>query len=428
VSAPALGVAQSRVFRSAARFVTLVAGRRFGKTTLIGVRQYHQAVCKPNQECRVIFPTYKQGKDIFWRPLKDMIPPAYIRRKNESELSIELVNGSRVQLLGANNPDSLRGPGLDLADFDEFADIDPITWDEVIRPALADKQGRAGFFGTPKGYNHFYDAHMRGVAKKPGWEAFTFTTAHGGRVFQSEILEARADLDPRVFRQEFEASFETLQGRVYANFTRHGWPTGNWDSAIIDLGRDLYVGMDFNINPMSAVIVQDCLGWPQVLGELELQSSNTQEMCEALRAKYPDRRMIVCPDASGAQQGTNAPLGQTDLSILAANGFEVLVNRSNPRVHDRVNNVQSLLKSGSGRRRLTLRPSTTPRLTKCLEGLTWKEGTNQQDKDAGLDHLPDALGYVLWQKWNILAHHIPSANVEGGVLHSPFGSELLTNG
>jgi hypothetical protein len=427
VTLPVLGVAQARVFNSTARFVSLVAGRRFGKTTLIGVRQFATAVRIPNAECRYIAPTYRMAKEIFWSPLKAMIPREYVLKKNESDLVIQLVNNSRIVLLGADNPDSLRGPGLDLADFDEYADINPRTFEEVIRPALSDKLGRAGFFGTPKGYNHFYDVHMKGVAGTPGYQAFTFTTAEGGRVYKSEIDTARAELDPRVFRQEYAASFETLKGRVYANFDRAGWPAGNWDARIIDRGGVLYVGMDFNINPMSAVILQETLGWPEVLAELELPTSNTEEMAQVLRAKYPGRRIVVTPDASGAAGHTNAPLGQTDLTILKKYGFELLMDKVNPGVHDRVNNVQSLLLSGDGRRRLKIHPSCV-RLTKCLEGLTWKEATNLMDKKSGLDHLPDALGYPLWQRWNILTNVLPKAAPTGGGHFSPYGTEHLTHG
>ncbi len=420
---PVLGVAQARVFTSTSRFITLIAGRRLGKTTLLVVRAFHRAARKSNAEIRYIAPTYKQGRQIFWGPLKRLVSYEYYQgNTNETDMRMTLLNGSNIMVLGADNPDSLRGPGLDDAMFDEYADQDPKVFDEVIRPALSDhdRDGTAIFVGTPKGYNHFYDLHVLGLdAKEPEWETFTFTTAQGGQVKRSEILKAKHGLDHRVFRQEYEASFETLKGRVYDNFERKRFPQGNVDDTILDLGRTLVVGMDFNVNPMSAVVFQDVRGYPQALDEIELMTSNTEEMAQVLRAKYPNRTIIVCPDASGAAQSSKAPLGQTDLTILKRYGFQIDAERANPQVVDRVNNFQSLLKSGTGKRRFTVH-SRCKKLMKCLEGLTWKEGTNLMDKKSGLDHMTDAAGYALWQRWNILAQLLPSSTPSGDGVYSPY--------
>ncbi len=421
---PILGVAQSRIFTCPKRFINVVAGRRFGKSKVIAMRQFRKAYIKPKQETRYVAPSYKMARRDFWEPLKAMIDPGYILKKNESDLAITLLNKSRIMLLGADNPDSLRGPGLDLADFDEYADIEARTWSEVIRPALAaqDPPGEAGFFGTPKGYNHFYDSYLLGESNPEEWASFTFTTAQGGRVLRSEINAARNDLDPRVFRQEFEASFENLTGRMYANFLRKPWPVGNMDATIIDLGRPLVIGLDFNINPMSAVVIQEVLGWPQVLDNIALPTSNTEELCIELRKRYPDRHLSICPDASGNYaKGTNSPLGQTDFTILAKYGFKIISDKVNPGIHDRVNNVQSLLCSATQRRRLTIHPRCN-HVIKSLEGQTWKEGTSTPEKK-GLDHMADALGYAMWQKWNLLGNIIPDAVPQGGDLYSPYNNE-----
>lgn len=428
---PVLGVAQSRMFHSTARYLVAVAARRLGKTTYAGVRLFHKAYVKPEAEVRYIAPTYKMAKMVFWEPLKRMIPRRYVWKKNESDLSITLLNSSRIMLLGMEDPDSQRGPGLDDAVFDEYADIPPEAWEEVIRPALADKEGTAAFLGTPKGYNHFYDLYLKGL---PGhedfgeWASFSFTTAQGGRVKKTEIEKAKRDLDIRVFRQEFEASFETLSGRVYDNFVRATWPKGNIDPHIIDLGGQLVVGMDFNINPMTAVIMQECRGWPQVLDEIELPTSNTEEMAQALKRKYPGRTIVVCPDASGDSRHTSSPMGQTDFTILQSHGFRIEAGRANPMVVDRINNTQSLLCGGTGMRRVTIHPRNKA-LIKALEGLTWKldtsgRSTNLVNKSQGLDHIADAFGYPLWQRWNLLGNIIPAAAPITSGLYSPWASEL----
>lgn len=413
-----LGVAQSRVFSSLARYIVLVAGRRFGKSTLEAQRLFRKAYTKPDSINWYVAPTYSQAKTIFWDILKDTVPRMYVLKKNESELTIILKNRSKITLKGADNPDSLRGPRLDHVSFDEFANIKVEAWN-VIRPALADRGGTAAFIGSPAGFNHLYEFFNRGTIyrdrpNKAGrypwrnWEGFLFTTLQGGRVPLEEIDAARDELDPRVFRQEFLASFETLFGRVYGNFSRQIWPLGNIDPHIIDTQRELYVGMDFNFNPMSAVVVQMVFGRPEVLDAIQLMTSDTEEMAQHLRARYPGRRVIICPDASGQyRKGTNAPFGQTDITILQRHGFEILSEKSNPVVVDRINNVQSNLMAGSGYRAVHVHPRCEY-LIKALEGLTWKKGTNIVDKTTGLDHITDAFGYVLWQMFNVLAKHIPA--------------------
>lgn len=416
-----LGHYQGLPLLSLARFRVTIAGRRFGKTHKSRIRLFQKAVNLARSWSWYIAPTYRMAKDIMWEPLKECFPKAYLRGKpNESELSLRLRNGSLIQLKGADNPDSLRGPGLDLAVFDEFATIKPAAWD-VLRPALSDKMGEADFNGSPAGYNWAYDLWTLG---QPGgsanWESWQFTTLQGGRVPASEIEEARQQLDPRTFRQEYLASFETLKGRVYDQFDRREWPHGNIRSDIEDYGGTLYVGMDFNVNPMSAVVVQKVQGRPEILTAFEIETSNTQEMADALRARYPERRLVICPDASGARRSTNAPVGQTDFTLLRNAGFDVRAADANPAVKDRINNVQSNLCNAAGDRRCTAHPSILPLLGKALEGLTYKDGTNLPDKSSGLDHICDALGYVLWTEFNVLAE-LKLVAPESGTLYSPYG-------
>jgi hypothetical protein len=114
----------------------------------------------------------------------------------------------------------LRGDGLDFLVLDEYASIAREAWDAVLRPALADRQGRALFIGTPRGFNHFHEL-FEGAEARPDWEAFQFTTAEGGNVPAEELVSAAHYLDERTYRQEFEASFVNLGiGRVYYSFER----------------------------------------------------------------------------------------------------------------------------------------------------------------------------------------------------------------
>lgn len=372
------------------RFKVVVAGRRFGKTHL-AIRElcYHARL--PNQEVWYVAPTYKQAKMIVWRKLKTRLQELrWIRKHNESELSIILKNGSTISLKGADNEDSLRGIGLNFLCCDEFADISPEAWYEVLRPTLADKQGKALFIGTPKGIaNWAYDLYQMEQEYPEVWRSFQYTTEQGGQVKPEEIEAARHDLDERQFRQEFQATFETYAGRIYYSFDRK-----TNVQAIDDVDHSvIYIGMDFNIDPMSAVVAIRRGDILYVIDEIRMYSSNTQEAVEEIRSRYSKSKIWAYPDPAGRQRKTSAG-GLTDITILSNAGFIVKAPNSHTAVRDRINAVNSRLCDSTGIRRLFIHP----RCKYTIEGLerhTYKEGTSQPDKDSGYDHMMDALGYMV---------------------------------
>lgn len=401
--------AQTTVFMDNTRFRITIAGRRFGKTVL-GINDclYTSQTGKGEKlELWCVEPTYRMAEMLVWEPLKSAIPYDAIAKKDEGDLSILLKNGATIRVRGAENYDSLRGPGLNWLWLDEFADMDKATWEEVLRPALADKQGRALFTGTPKGYNWAYDLYHHASLGKQGWAAYQYTTAEGGNVTPEELTMARSEMDPRIYRQEFEASFESLHGRVYNNYSRAAFPSGNIDPTIEDRGRELLIGIDFNVNPMTAIVAQRVGDECEILDAIALMSSNTEELATHLRDKYPKRTMISCPDPSGRARKSSAPVGQTDFTILQRMGIGVRADPSAPPIVDRVNAVQAMLLDAAGRRRLRIHPRCGY-LTKALDGLTYKvmangQGTSLIDKSSGLDHPTDGLGYLIWQEFNLLA-------------------------
>jgi hypothetical protein len=242
---------QWTVFNCDSRFRILVAGRRFGKTYLALVELCRSAWAQ-GRLVWYVAPTYKQAKRIAWNPLKQMTRPYWASKPNETDLRIELVTGGTICLRGADNYDSLRGDGLDFLILDEYASIAQQAWTEVLRPALADKQGRTLFIGTPRGYDHLYDLYQA-VQGQPQWSTFQFTTEEGGNVPKAELESATHELDERTYRQEFQASFENLtSGTVYYAFDR----AGNVRPLEYDLRLPLFWALDFNINPMCAVIGQ----------------------------------------------------------------------------------------------------------------------------------------------------------------------------
>lgn len=191
-------------------------------------------------------------------------------------------------------------------------------------------------------------------------------------------------------------------GRVYASFKKKPWPDGNLDESIEDNGGPLFIGMDFNVNPMSAVVAQragdECL----ILDALEIGTSNTEEMCAEIDARYPRRHIIVCPDPSGRQRKTSAPAGVTDFTILERHGYEVRAPKAPPPVRDRENNANKMYHDKeTGRRRCRVHPNARALVT-GLANLTFKEGTSQRDKKSRYDHICDAADYLLWHEFNVL--------------------------
>lgn len=385
----ALSKAQQAIVDAPQRFKVVVAGRRFGKTHL-AIRELCRYARWPNREVWYVAPTYRQSKMIAWKKLKaKLIELRWAKKINEADLMITLKNNSTISLKGADNADNLRGVGLDYLVMDEFAEIDSSAWFEVLRPTLADKQGHAMFIGTPKGFSNWaHDLYML-ETENTQWKSFQYTTIDGGNVPQEEIEAARRDLDERSFRQEFMATFEEYAGRVYFAFDRRT----NVKPYQGDAPKLIYLGCDFNIDPMSAVLFHREGDTLHVFDEIRIFGSNTNELVDEVHSRYPNARIMAFPDPAGRQRKTSAG-GLTDIRILQNAGWNVKAHSTHTSIRDRVNAVNSRLKSSDG----TIHLFIDPKCKHTIEGLEkqiYKEGTSQPDKSSGLDHMMDALGYCV---------------------------------
>lgn len=391
----ALHPKQMEVYKSKARFRCVVAGRRWGKTQLSKVLMISKAQ-KPKQLIWYVAPTYKMAKQIMWLALLDAIPRTWIAKINESNLTVRLVNGSRIELKGADKADSLRGVGINFLVLDEYQDMNEDTWTKVLRPTLADTGGHAIFIGTPKAYNCLYSVYKQG--KDPykvatgQWESWQFPTITSPFIPLSELAAAKADMDEKSFKQEFLASFETMSGRVYYAFDREEH-VGKY---AFNSQLPIWVGMDFNIDPMSTVLFQPQEnGEVWAVGEIVQYGSNTQEICDALDErlwKY-QRQVVIFPDpASGQRQHAR---GETDLDIMREKGFKRIKHRKkHPPIADRVNAVNRMLRSADGKIRLRIDESCK-HLINSFEQTIYKPGSRDVDKSAGVEHSADAAGYCI---------------------------------
>lgn len=187
----------------------MVAHRRFGKTvgTINDLIKKAIELKRDHGRYAYVAPFLSQGKEIAWEYLKRFAEPA-ITDKNESELWVEVCGKARIRIHGADNPDRLRGAYLDGVVLDEYADMRPSVWGEVIRPMLADRQGWGTFIGTPKGRNEFFDIWDRAQKDETNWFAMMLRASATGILPKSELDEARRDMTPEQYEQEFECSFE----------------------------------------------------------------------------------------------------------------------------------------------------------------------------------------------------------------------------
>ena len=383
--------AQHKVSQSKARFRVLISGRRFGKTHL-AITEMMKYAAKPLQNIWYVAPTFKMAKEICWSNLKTMLHSFnWIEDINETNLTIKVKkSNSVISLKSSDQPDALRGSGINFLILDEFADIDKRTWFEVLRASIADTLGDVLMCGTPRGFGNWsYEMYLKGKDDKE-WESFQFTTLQGGMVSKQELEQAKLDLDVRTFRQEFEGTFENYAGSVYYNFH----PVESVIERKIDWSKPLHIGMDFNVDPMSAAVAQIEKDKVYFVDEIVIYSSNTDEMCQQIRDRYGTKIPIfVYPDPASKQRKTSAG-GRTDLSILQNAGFKVKVKHKHPAIRDRVNAVNSRLKDSKGDRHIFI-SNYCKTLIKGLQRQIYKENTNIPDKEEGFDHMNDALGYLI---------------------------------
>ncbi len=384
------------------RFRTAVCGRRFGKSFL-GVEEIRRA-CRlavlkkvsTDNEIWYAAPNFRQAKRVFWRRLKKGIPASWLAGKaNETDCSMVLTSGHVIRCVGLDNYDALRGSGLWFVVVDEWADCPYEAWTETLRPMLSTAGGHGLFIGTPKGFDHLRDGYVAGQpGGKPDNRSFMFTTLQGGNVPPEEVAAARADLDPRTFRQEYEASFETFTGRVLYAFTR----ADSVRPKALDPAQPLLLGIDFNINPMSATVWQGTGDVLHQVDEIVLPTSNTDELVDEIRRRYGrggNIGHVTCyPDPAGAQRRTSAQ-GRTDIGILQASGMKVVAMSSHPLVRDRINVSNGRFQAADGTRRAFVDPRCKQSI-EAYERLAYKDGTSDPDKTTGYDHIVDASGYLLF--------------------------------
>ena len=383
----------SLVFADPHRFTMAVCGRRFGKSYLSCAKALQTALSKKRANVLMIAPTFEMGRATLWRTLQDLVPDSWLLKTSESILEMQFLNGSRIEVKSGDRPDRLRGRSLDLVCMDEAAYLTETLWTEVLRPALSDREGSALMTTTPAGTiaSWFADLWDDAKAENSRWGRHQYTTIDGGWVTAEEVAQAREMLDPRTFRAEYEASFESPVGRVFPDFG---------EANISDIAEDdgfspLAVGCDFNVAHLPGIVCIVRGDELHVVDEVMLHNATTEQLGRRLREKYPRRSMLAYPDPTGGSRKTAAADATvTDHSLLEKAGIRVYERRTPYAVRDKLQTLNWLICDANGRRRLKVHPRCVE-LIRDLRFCVYKPGTDNVDKisDPARTHASDGLGY-----------------------------------
>ena len=206
---------QKTVWEDETRFKIVAAGRRTGKSRLAAWLLIVNALQTDRGQVFYVAPTQVQARDIMWQTLLELGHPV-IAGSHINNLQIKLINGATISLKGGDRPETMRGVSLKYLVLDEYADIKPEVWEQILRPALADQKGSALFIGTPMGRNHFYELYKYGeLSGDDTYRSWHFTSYDNPLLDPEEINVAKKSMSSYAFRQEFMASFEAKGSEMF---------------------------------------------------------------------------------------------------------------------------------------------------------------------------------------------------------------------
>ncbi len=380
------------------RFKVLNWGRRTGKSTL-AANLTLMAATQVIGRYWIVAPTYKQAKNIYWLDIiHNQIPRELVKKKNEQELTITLINGSVIELKGADNEDSLRGAGIKGLILDEYAFMKPNVWELILRPMLADSKGWAVFISTPNGFNHFYQLADNAQSTLPEYKDWWYshaTTFDNPHIEDEEIEQIKAEVSEDQFAQEYEAEFRKMAGLVYKDFDRatHVLPVDkmpNMDS----FTRGLSVDFGFH-NPTGVVFVgMDYDGNWYVYDEIYKSGMITEETAKAIKDKMGGNLFTYkIGDSNQAQEIANL---QTHGVILEAVKKAGVGQKSS--ILGGIQLINDMLKiQGNGKPKLFI-SEACKNLIYEFETYHYPEDVmdknNPEDPVKDKDHLLDALRYL----------------------------------
>lgn len=405
---------QLEVHNSKARYRTVSFGRQGGKSTMCINELLARAWELPNTKYWMIEPIYSQARDQY-RKMLNALPPEVVFRNSDTEMRVELVNGSCIDFKSGETLDNLRGATLHGVVIDEVRDHHPDLWPLVIRPMLTTTKGWGLFVSTPRGFDAFYDLYNKGVNDPRGeWQSFSSQSTCNPLFTQEEFESARRDMSEAEFAQEILAEFRSIhQGKVYLSEGQHNrleYSPFSAQGGLFSPHLPITLGCDFNVNPMSWHLGQFRGSQCYWFDEIHVANTNTQQCAEELVARLVALReqgamkntphVKIVGDSSGNSRNTKA--NESDYGIittaLSKAGFKWTNDTpdANPPVKTRVNTMNARLKAADGSVSFWYHPTRCPMLKKDFERVSWKQGAENildQVTDRSLTHASDSVGY-----------------------------------
>ena len=415
----------------AARNFTAVTSRGWGKSFFAGacgatavfeLMELDDSV--PNKVCHIIAPTFDQVKDIYYPILVyEMNLDAFCVKPPSRELGrFQFPSNVELRLISFEAIERMRGKGSYFVVNDEMSSWQKkITakdaWQDIIQPCIVTRwsEERAKYFGakspgrsltisTPKGYNFVYDM-FHYPEMDPLWKSYHFDYHSSPFLDPNEIERIRHTIDPISFAQEYLANFEDSGNNVYYMFNRRIHVRPDLMNFIED--ETVSFGLDFNVDIMSANFFAIRGNQMQVLDESQ-GFPNTEEFAKAVRKKYPYPRRVDCyPDPTGNSRKTNAPVGQTDFTILRDYKINVLSRSKSPPIVDSVQATNSKFMTAAGDVGFFIHPRCTNTI-KSLERTQWIDknpDTLTIDKSENIEHWSDGIRYPIEYLWPVKGSH-----------------------
>lgn len=317
---------------------------------------------------------------------------------NGNDLTIKFTsNNNMIHLTGIEDPEKIRGLHVHGVILDEAQMCDVEVWEKIIAPTMRQNRAWAIVIGTPNGPTGIF-YQLWNAGNDPDnrfWKTVTLTVEDTGDIHPEEWAEILSNTDENTIKQEYFCSFDAaVNNRVYHQFdVSKNVKSG--EARMKDSGDDLFVGMDFNIAHLPMCIAQFGKDGKtiEVLAEKVFKNQTTQTAAQWLLTNFPNRRIVVCPDASGAS-ATTAQVAGSNHELLRKAGLVVATPRKNPRVADRILAVNVAFKNAANESRLYIN-DTCKELIQTCSFQEINEFTGQPDKTGGLDHMGDALGYLV---------------------------------
>ncbi len=324
------------------RFACIVTHRRAGKTVACIHDLQRAALSTSTVRPRLAYlsPFLKQSKAVAWDYLRNAMSswrPSGATT-HESELRADYPNGGQVRLYGADNPDALRGIYLDGVVLDEYADMDPRMWSEIIRPAIADREGWAVFIGTPKGRSSFYELWRRSQSE-PGWFSLMLKASETGLIPEHELELARRDLTEEQFAQEFECSFEAaIIGAYYGKLMAQAERDKRITGVPYEPSAQVWTAWDLGIRDATAIWFAQVVGREvRIIDCYEASGVDLGHYVRDIVARpYVYGGHIVPHDAQAKELGT----GKSRLEVLQSLGLRNITVAPMHRIEDGINAVR----------------------------------------------------------------------------------------